>query len=63
VAGLTSGNFLILPHPEVAGYYASRAADPDRWQANMRKLQRLVSNAGTAPGGTASEETASGGTA
>ncbi|HKE65038.1 MAG TPA: SDR family oxidoreductase [Micromonosporaceae bacterium] len=63
VAGLTSGNFLILPHPEVAGYYAARAADPDRWQANMRKLQRLVSNAGTAPGGTASEETASGGTA
>ena len=31
--------FLILPHPEVAEYYAVRAGDPDRWQAGMRKLQ------------------------
>ncbi|QUH00593.1 SDR family oxidoreductase [Saccharopolyspora erythraea] len=34
--------FLILPHPEVAEYYALRAADPDRWQGGMRKLQRHV---------------------
>src|SRR5215475_1389049 len=53
VAGLANGTFLILPHPEVAGYYAARAADPDRWQTNMRKLQRLVGNAGSASGGTA----------
>ncbi|MEB3371077.1 SDR family oxidoreductase [Saccharopolyspora mangrovi] len=34
--------FLILPHPEVADYYALRAAKPERWQAGMRKLQRKV---------------------
>lgn len=34
--------FLILPHPEVAEYYALRAAQPERWQAGMRKLQRKV---------------------
>jgi NAD(P)-dependent dehydrogenase (short-subunit alcohol dehydrogenase family) len=33
---------LILPHPEVAKYYAHRAADPDRWVRSMRKLQRMV---------------------
>ncbi len=43
VAGLADGGFLILPHPEVAGYYAARAADPDRWQGQMRKLQRMIS--------------------
>ena len=46
VAGLADGGFLILPHPEVAGYYAARAADPDRWQGQMRKLQRLISERG-----------------
>jgi NAD(P)-dependent dehydrogenase (short-subunit alcohol dehydrogenase family) len=42
VAGLGSGRFLILPHPEVAEYYAIRAADPERWAGGMRKLQRNV---------------------
>lgn len=31
--------FLVLPHPEVGRYFASRAADPDRWLAGMRRLQ------------------------
>jgi len=39
---LGTDNFLILPHPEVGGYYAARAGDPDRWQAGMRKLQRSL---------------------
>jgi NAD(P)-dependent dehydrogenase (short-subunit alcohol dehydrogenase family) len=39
LAGLGGARFLILPHPEVAGFYAGRAADPDAWQAGMRKLQ------------------------
>lgn len=32
--------FFVLPHPEVAGYMQSKAADPDRWLGGMRKLQR-----------------------
>jgi short-subunit dehydrogenase len=39
LAALDGGRFLILPHPEVAGYYAGRAADPDAWQAAMRRIQ------------------------
>jgi NAD(P)-dependent dehydrogenase (short-subunit alcohol dehydrogenase family) len=39
LAGLDGGPFLILPHPEVAAFYAGRAADPDGWQAAMRKIQ------------------------
>ena len=34
--------FLVLPHPEVADYYALRATEPDRWLEGMSKLQRLV---------------------
>jgi NAD(P)-dependent dehydrogenase (short-subunit alcohol dehydrogenase family) len=61
VAGLADGGFLILPHPEVAGYYAARAADPDRWQGQMRKLQRLISNEAVADGVTAAPGAATGG--
>jgi len=39
VTGLEDGPFLILPHPEVAEFYAGRAADPDAWLAGMRRLQ------------------------
>jgi NAD(P)-dependent dehydrogenase (short-subunit alcohol dehydrogenase family) len=39
VAGLDSGKFLILPHPEAADYYVARAAEPDRWIGGMRKMQ------------------------
>lgn len=38
--------FLILPHPEVGDYYALRASEPSRWQAGMRKLQRLITKQG-----------------
>ncbi|MFF7637843.1 SDR family oxidoreductase [Kitasatospora sp. NPDC008050] len=34
--------FLILPHPEVAGYYANRATDPDGWLGAMNHLQRKI---------------------
>ncbi|MER5880211.1 SDR family oxidoreductase [Streptomyces sp. NPDC001910] len=37
--GIEENRFLILPHPEVAGYYQARAADPDRWMTNMNHLQ------------------------
>ncbi len=33
-------SFLVLPHPEVAGYYQRRATDPDRWLGGMNKIQR-----------------------
>lgn len=42
VVGLVEERFLILPHPEVATYLAHKAADPDRWIAGMRKLQRRI---------------------
>lgn len=38
--GIEEDRFLILPHPEVAGYYQARAADPDRWLHGMNRLQR-----------------------
>ncbi len=42
VVASLGGEFLILPHAEVARRYAQRASDPDRWQAGMRKLQRSI---------------------
>ncbi|SDP94711.1 Short-chain dehydrogenase [Actinopolyspora xinjiangensis] len=39
VADSLGGEFLILPHPEVAKRYAQRASDPDRWLAGMRSLR------------------------
>jgi len=38
--GIEEDRFLILPHPEVAGYYQARAADPDRWLMNMNHIQQ-----------------------
>ena len=42
VASLDDDRFYVLPHPEVGGYYAARAADPDAWLAGMRRLQAKV---------------------
>jgi NAD(P)-dependent dehydrogenase (short-subunit alcohol dehydrogenase family) len=49
VASLDDDRFLVLPHPEVAGYYAARAADTDRWLAGMRRLQRKLDQRRTGP--------------
>jgi NAD(P)-dependent dehydrogenase (short-subunit alcohol dehydrogenase family) len=38
VAGLATERFLILPHPEVAKFWAQKASDPDRWLAGVRRL-------------------------
>ncbi|MEV1066483.1 SDR family oxidoreductase [Streptomyces sp. NPDC050263] len=38
--GIAEDRFLILPHPEVAGYYQVRASEPDRWLTNMNHLQQ-----------------------
>lgn len=42
VQSLADDRFLVLPHPEVAGYYAARAADTDGWLTQMRRLQAKV---------------------
>lgn len=39
---LQDDRLLILPHPEVADYYAARASTPDSWVRAMRKLQRRL---------------------
>lgn len=42
---LQDGRLLILPHPEVAEYYAARASTPDAWVGAMRRLQRRLDEA------------------
>ncbi len=39
VEGLADERFLILPHPEVAGYEQAKATDRERWLRAMRRLQ------------------------
>lgn len=39
---IADGRFLILPHPEVGGMYAGRAAETDRWLNGMNKLQQYL---------------------
>ncbi|MBX7266207.1 SDR family oxidoreductase [Micromonospora sp. Llam7] len=46
VAGMAEERFLILPHPEVAGYARRRAEDPDGWQSGLRKLVRRLTATG-----------------
>lgn len=43
---LHDDRFLVLPHPEVAGYYGTRASEPDRWLGGMNKLQRGMEQKG-----------------
>lgn len=51
---LHDDRFLVLPHPQVAGYYAARATDTDRWLAGMNRLQqRLESTTASASGAKA----------
>ncbi|GAA4525474.1 SDR family oxidoreductase [Amycolatopsis samaneae] len=44
-AAIDEDRFLVLPHPEVADYYAARATQPDRWLGGMNKLQRKIEQA------------------
>ncbi|MDQ6648629.1 MAG: SDR family oxidoreductase [Actinomycetota bacterium] len=39
VVAMMDGRFLVLPHPEVAGYDQRRAADRDRWIAGMARIR------------------------
>ncbi|GGR87866.1 MULTISPECIES: SDR family oxidoreductase [Streptomyces] len=38
--GIEEDRFLILPHPEVAGFYQARAGEPERWLATMNRVQQ-----------------------
>jgi NAD(P)-dependent dehydrogenase (short-subunit alcohol dehydrogenase family) len=49
IDGLAAERFLILPHPEVAGYVRRKAEDPDGWLAAMRGLVRRVGSPGDRP--------------
>ena len=40
--GMAAGRFLILPHPEVRGYYALRASDTDKWLRGMNRMQQRI---------------------
>ena len=40
LAAVADDRFLVLPHPEVAGYAGLRAQDHDRWINGMRKLRQ-----------------------
>ena len=42
---MQTDRFLVLPHPEVAGYYAARATESDRWLDGMNKLQQRLEQA------------------
>ncbi len=42
IEGVARGQFLIAPHPEVIGYFQSKAADYDRWIGGMQRLRRRL---------------------
>jgi NAD(P)-dependent dehydrogenase (short-subunit alcohol dehydrogenase family) len=42
IEGMADARFLILPHPEVAGMYAGRAAETDRWLRGMSGIQQRL---------------------
>jgi NAD(P)-dependent dehydrogenase (short-subunit alcohol dehydrogenase family) len=42
LAGIAAGRFLILPHPEVRGYYELRAGDTDKWLRGMNRMQQRI---------------------
>jgi NAD(P)-dependent dehydrogenase (short-subunit alcohol dehydrogenase family) len=42
MVAIEEDRFLVLPHPEVAGYYANRAGDTDTWLDGMNRLQQKL---------------------
>ncbi|MER6608122.1 SDR family oxidoreductase [Streptomyces sp. NPDC000927] len=45
---MAEDRFLVLPHPEVAGFYRARADDTDHWLGGMNHLQRKWKESGGA---------------
>ncbi|GGB28041.1 dehydrogenase [Flexivirga endophytica] len=46
VRTLATGDFLVLPHPEVKDYFAMRGTDTDKWLRGMQRLQERIDEAG-----------------
>lgn len=46
VEGIRQRQFLILPHPQVAGYVRRKAADRDRWISGMQRFRRRLGESG-----------------
>ena len=42
VKGIEDETFMILTHPEVAGFYRNRASDPSRWVNGMRRYRAAM---------------------
>lgn len=42
VAALAEERFLVLPHPEVAGFLSGKVADVDGWLAAMNRIQQRL---------------------
>ena len=42
IEGMRTEQFLILPHPEVAEYFALKAEDRDRWLRGMQRLRQKL---------------------
>ncbi len=47
IEGLRDERFLILPHPEVLGYFQRKATDYGRWLGGMRRLRAKVVGGGS----------------
>ncbi|MDP3894911.1 SDR family oxidoreductase [Nocardioides sp.] len=45
---LSGDRFLVLPHPEVSGYYQHRATHTDQWLEAMNRLQQRLDEQGGA---------------
>lgn len=50
IEGIEAETFLILPHPEVADFFANKAADYDRWLGGMRSLRTGLERTATTGG-------------
>lgn len=46
VDGIESGEFLILTHPEVLGFFQKKATDYERWLAGMRRVRAALRGQG-----------------
>jgi hypothetical protein len=43
--GTAAGRFLILPHPQVHGYYGLRTGDTGKWLRGMNRMQQRIEEA------------------